>query len=298
MKTKKFKVTTKVVANFTPSDDAYTEIVTCGHVTEIKTLEHYRSSNLTRYKHYSKDYYIDTVTGEVHEYEHKEKAGKARSMNKSFEKLCRLINNNFSSDINKLHVVLTYAEKMDDFDRASLDFKRFWEKLYYRNPDLEYIRIIEPQHTGTWHIHVLIKSQWYDNLVLPQSELTELWGHGNVWVSKIKDNDNIGAYFMAFLKNVDVFEKDSEAPTDRKCIVKGARLHFYPQNKKFYSYSKGIKKPVRTRTTFGEAKKMLNLNDSVFEQAKEIILTDEETGKEFVVNTTLRIQLNSKRKKS
>ncbi len=293
-----YSVTTKVVTNFTPSDDASTEIVYCGNVTEIKVLAKNPSNNISRFKRVSKSEYYDTQTGEVYEYKNKgDSSEKLRNLNKSFEKLRCLINNNFKADINELHIVLTYAEKMEDFDKASKDFKRFWEKLYYHNPDLEFIRVIEPQHTGSWHIHVLLKSQWYGNLVLPQDELTEMWGHGFVWVSKIKDNDNVGAYFSACLKNVDVFEKDSEKSSERKCIVKGARLQFYPQNKKFYSYSKGIKKPVHIRTTYNKAKKMVNFDDCVFKTATEIILTVEGTDEQIHANTVLRIQLNSKRKK-
>lgn len=292
------KVTTRIITNYSPSDDAITEIVHCGNVTEIKVLERNPLNNLGKCKRKSKDLYVNTETGEVLEYKHNEKSGNKRNMNKAFEKLRYLINNNFKSDINELHVILTYAEKMDDFDKASKDFKRFWEKVNYKYPDLEYIRIIEPQHTGTWHIHVLIKTAKKGYFTLPKDELEQLWGHGYVWISKIKNNDNVGAYFSACLKDVDVFEKDSENPNDTKCIVKGARLRFYPHNKRFYSYSKGIKKPLTIRTTYGEAKKNYDLEDCVYKKAQEIVLKpDDESEKEKVVNRVLRLQLNSKRKK-
>ena len=290
------KVTTRIVTNYTPSDDAVTEIVYCGNVTELKTIDKI-STQIKRYKRISKTEYVDTKTGEVHEYKNNTSPNKRRNLNKAFEKLRYLINNNFNSDINELHVILTYGEKMDDFDKVSKDFKRFWEKVNYKYPDLEYIRIIEPQHTGTCHIHVLIKTKKKGYLTLPKDELEQLWGHGYVWISKIKNNDNIGAYFSACLKDVDVFEKDSEKPNETKCIVKGARLHFYPQNKRFYSYSKGIKKPVIIRTTYGEAKKNYNLEDCVYKKAQEIVLKPDDENEEKVINHVLRLQLNSKRKK-
>lgn len=295
MKTNK-KVTTRTVTNYSPLDNAITEIVHCGNVTEIKVLER-RLSQISYYKRISKTEYVDTQTGEVYEYKNNTSPNKRRNLNKAFEKLRYLINNNFNSDINELHVILTYGEKMDDFDKVSKDFKRFWEKVNYKYPDLEYIRIIEPQHTGTWHIHVLIKTKKKGYLTLPKDELEQLWGHGYVWISKIKNNDNIGAYFSACLKDVDVFEKDSEKPNETKCIVKGARLHFYPQNKRFYSYSKGIKKPVIIRTTYGEAKKNYNLEDCVYKKAQEIVLKPDDENEEKVINHVLRLQLNSKRKK-
>lgn len=218
MKTNK-KVTTRTVTNYSPLDNAITEIVHCGNVTEIKVLER-RLSQISYYKRISKTEYVDTQTGEVYEYKNNTSPNKRRNLNKAFEKLRYLINNNFNSDINELHVILTYGEKMDDFDKVSKDFKRFWEKVNYKYPDLEYIRIIEPQHTGTWHIYVLIKTKKKGYLTLPKDELEQLWGHGYVWISKIKNNDNIGAYFSACLKDVDVFEKDSEKPNETKCIVK------------------------------------------------------------------------------
>ena len=66
---------------------------------------------------------------------------------------------------------------MTDFDKASKDFKRFWEKLHYHYPDLEFIRIIEPQHTGSWHIHALLKSNNYENLSISHEQIEKLWGH-------------------------------------------------------------------------------------------------------------------------
>jgi hypothetical protein len=294
---KRKKVTTRIVTNYTPSDDAITEIVYCGNITELKTLEK-RSTRISRYKHISKTEYYDTKTGEVRKHHINANQNKKRNLNKSFENLLYLINNNFQSNINELHVILTYSEKMDDFDKASRDFKTFWEKLNYNYSDLDYIRIIEPQHTGTWHIHVLIKSKNKGYLSIPKEKLEKFWGNGYAWVDKIKNNDNIGAYFMAHLKNIDVFEKESEKPNDTKCIVKGARLHFYPQGKRFYSYSKGIKKPVTIRTTYGKAKEKFNFDDAVFNRTYEVVLQhDDENKEERIVNHVTRSQFNSERKK-
>ena len=113
------KVTTRIVTNYTPSDDAVTEIVYCGNVTELKTIDKI-STQIKRYKRISKTEYVDTKTGEVHEYKNNTSPNKRRNLNKAFEKLRYLINNNFNSDINELHVILTYGEKMDDFDKGQL----------------------------------------------------------------------------------------------------------------------------------------------------------------------------------
>ena len=186
-------------------------------------------------------------------------------------------------------------EKMEDIDKVSKDFKRFWEKLHYHYPDLEFIRILEPQHTGTWHIHVLLKTNCYQKLEIPKQVVETLWGHGFVRVVKIRDNDNIGAYFSAHQKDVNAFDAESEEQTDRKCIIKGARLQFYPPNKRIYSCSKGIEKPKKIRTTFSEALQLVDVEHLVFSSSMEITVTDTETGSETIVNQIGRFQFNSKR---
>ena len=133
-------------------------------------------NNLHYIKRINQNEYYDTRTGEVKEYQHKKQTHSRRNMNRSFERLRQLINANFTADINERHITLTYAEKMTDFDKASKDFKRFWEKLHYHYTNLEFIRIIEPQHTGSWHIHVLLKTKKYGNLSISFEEIETLWG--------------------------------------------------------------------------------------------------------------------------
>ena len=138
---KNFKVTAKAINNFTPDDNAITDVCISGNVIELRVTER-RYNNLQHIQRVNRDEYVDTRTGEVKQYRHEEKNRK-RNLNRSFEKLRQLINTNFTGTINELHVTLTYAEKMTDFDKASKDFKRFWEKLRYHYFDLDFIRIIE-----------------------------------------------------------------------------------------------------------------------------------------------------------
>ena len=295
MKDNSSKIFVRKVNNYKPDDSAYTVVEICGHIKEVRVLEKI-SRNISRYKRKSKDFFVDIETGEVHECKHNS-SNNERKMKIAFGKLRKLINANFSACINERHVVLTYAKMNDDFDKASKDFKRFWEKLYYHYSDLEYIRVIEPQHTGSWHIHVLLKSNEYRNLFIDVSEIEKMWGHGFVKIKKIKDNDNVGAYFSAHFEDIDVFEKNTDVSNERKCIVKGERLKFYPPNKKFYTYSKGIKKPVRICTTYGEAKEMLNFEECVYNASDEIVKKDIDSGFEKIVNHRATMQFNSKRKK-
>lgn len=288
-----FKVTAKAINNFTPDDNAITHVCISGNVTELRAMD--RSyNNLRHIKRINQNEYYDTRTGEVKEYQHREQ-NRTRNMNRSFERLRQLINTNFTGEINERHITLTYAERMTDFDKASMDFKRFWEKLHYHYPDLEFIRIIEPQQTGSWHIHTLLKSKNYRNLSIPLEQLETLWGHGFIRKTTTLGCDNVGAYFTALLKNLDVFEDDTKEEADRQYIVKNARLRFYPPNKRFYGYSKGIVQPTRFKTTYKEALKFVNERNLTYSSATEIILTYENPEENVTVNRIARYQFNKKR---
>jgi len=290
---KNFKVTAKAINNFTPDDNAITHVCISGNVTELRAMD--RSyNNLRHIKRINQNEYYDTRTGEVKEYQRREQK-RNRNMNRSFERLRQLINTNFTGEINERHITLTYAEKMTDFDKASKDFKRFWEKLHYHYPDLEFIRIIEPQHTGSWHIHALLKSNNYRNLSIPLEQIETLWGNGFVRKTLTLGCDNVGAYFTALLKNLDVFENDTKETNDKQYIIKNARLQFYPPNKRFYGYSKGIIQPTRFKTTYKKALKYVNEKDLTYSSASEIILTYDNLDENVTVNKIARYQFNKKR---
>ena len=290
---KDFKINSKAINNFTPDDNAITYVCKSGNITELRAMD--RSPNNLRYiKRINRNEYCDTRTGEVKEYKHREQK-RIRNMNRSFEKLRQLINTNFTGEINERHITLTYAEKVTDFDKASLDFKRFWEKLHYHYPDLEFIRIIEPQQTGSWHIHALLKSKNFRNLSIPLEQLETLWGHGFVRKTTTLGCDNVGAYFTALLKNLDVFEDDTKDVTDKQYIVKNARLRFYPPNKRFYGYSKGIVQPTRFKTNYKDALRFVDEKNLTYSSATEIILTYDNPEENVTVNRITRYQFNKKR---
>ena len=290
---KNFKVTAKAIDNFTPADNAPTHVCISGNVIELRVIE--RSYNNLQYiQRINRDEYYDTRMGEIKEYQHR-KQKRSRNMNHSFERLRQLINTNFTGEINERHITLTYAEKMTDYDKASMDFKRFWEKIHYHYPDLEFIRIIEPQQTGSWHIHVLLKSKKYGNLSIPLEQIETLWGHGFVRKTTTLGCDNVGAYFTALLKNLDVFEDDTKESMDRKNIVKNARLQFYPPNKRFYGYSKGIIQPTRFKTTYKDVLRFVDEKNLTYACATEINLTYENPEENVTVNRIGRYQFNKKR---
>ena len=162
----------------------------------------------------------------------------------------RLIGANFHGGSNELWVTLTYSILMTDTAVVYRDFKVFMQRV--RNQTwggkLEYLAVLEPQASGSWHMHVLFKRIDKKVLYVANHEMEKLWKHGFTSTKRLKQTDNVAAYLMAYLTNlaVDSDNKSSE-PKHQKKIAKGARLYLYPAHTRLYRCSRGIKKPTVKR---------------------------------------------------
>ena len=90
--------------------------------------------------------------------------------------------------------------------------------------------VIEPQASGSLHAHLLLKTPDKSKLVIPNDIVAEKWGQGFTKTKRLSDSDNVSAYLMAYLTNVDLdnLEGDFTKTGDRpKKIVKGGRLALY-----------------------------------------------------------------------
>lgn len=183
------------------------------------------------------------------------------SLYRTFAKAREVINSNITDCSKVLWVTLTYAENMTDPDILYVDFKVFFEKFrkYCKDNHLErpeYVSMCEPQGRGAWHIHLLILFSSAAPFI-PHQYLSDLWGHGFVFIKKLNNVDNVGAYLTAYLgdmeltgdplpdqviKEVDVLN-DSGVKVKKK-YIKGARLDLYPAGFHMLRYSRGCKKPV------------------------------------------------------
>lgn len=184
-----------------------------------------------------KKHYMVCSTKEVKEYKENDKKGN-KSLYSTMKKIRELIRCNFNGSKNEVFLTLTYKENMQDRKKLYNDFKKFYQKLKrkFKEHKFEYIIIAEPQERGAWHLHILLKAVNQKKLYLQQNMLLKMWGHGGVYIERIKDNvDDLGTYFGAYF--TDLIDEDSKK---RK---KGARLHLYPKYFKFYRTSRGIKKP-------------------------------------------------------
>lgn len=212
-------------------------------------------------------------TGEVFNMQESEnRSENLNSMGQTFKKLRYLINNNFIGGDNELHVTLTYrhidGQPMTDSKKLYKDFEKFRKKLSYKfkgTAKVEYINVVEPQASGAWHCHCLLRFDGIDKIYIPNEELEKMWSHGFTKIKALSKVDNIGAYLSAYLSDVEVTDTDlvgenvviREVDGESKKFLKGGRLHFYDSGMNLYRSSRGIKEPVRENLKFKDIKKIV-----------------------------------------
>lgn len=241
-------------------------------------------------KKLDKEHYLVLATGEVKEYQLSDKK-QVESLRKTFAYLRRLINTNFSGRNNELFLTLTYAQNMQDAEKLYIDFKNFFKRLRYHDKrEFAYIAIAEPQGRGAWHLHVLLKAMDGQYLYMDNRVMSDLWGHGWTETKRLEaNNDNLGAYFVAYFTNTEEGHPGLIADTKKaKQYKKGGRLKYYPKDFKFFRTSRNIKRPVVEDVTYSEV--IAEYGEAVFTQAFELVEDDE------VKNLIVKQQFNKKRK--
>jgi hypothetical protein len=244
----------------------------------------------------NKDEYLVIHSGEVRNFKHND--GKvADHLRKVFKNLQHLIKTNFDSDENEhnaLFITLTYAENMQDSDKLYDDFNKFIKRLKYEysSHDLQYIAVAEPQARGAWHMHVLLKSD-KPVLFIDNKKLSHIWGHGRTDVERIKGKDP-GKYFAAYFTNLEAdakgLETDPAFATDAqgKKYKKGARLGFYPKGMNFYRCSRGISRPSKELSLYGDVSheygRPISVKSMEVQEHRGLEVSEERTGYK-VVNT-------------
>lgn len=254
------------------------------------------------------DHYVYTAgpkEGEICEYNHAEtKLDSAQSVRRTLAHIRALINTNVTVPQNVRWVTLTYAENMTNVERLYRDFQKFWKRFVYWNDKQgfekpEYISVVEPQGRGAWHVHAFFiwphAAPYIDN----DAVMRKLWGHGWTKTKAVKNCDNIGAYFSAYLADMELDEVEGLSDTERvtalksvcdllerettdengervkKRILKGARLALYPPNMQIVRRSKGILNPSVEKTTYGKAKEKVSTAILTFSRAYEVVEVSE-----------------------
>ena len=144
--------------------------------------------------------------------------------------------------------------------------------------------------------------------------MEKLWGHGFTKTKAVKDTDNAGAYFTAYLADIPLDEVEKLDPGNRQIIlaeaqkflkknsrtktgsskkkkfIKGGRLALYPPGMNIIRHSKGIAKPLVEWMPYEIAEKKATAATVTFERS--YIVADEHG----VVNTISKAYYNTKRR--
>lgn len=203
----------------------------------------------------NKNEYVVLKTGEIKTYKEQNNNKMNKSLKRTFNDLRCLIRTNFTEKSqNQLFITLTYEENMQDEKRLYTDFEKFIKRLKYRykEHELNYIVVAEPQGRGAWHMHVMLKSN-KPVLYIDNKEMEKLWGFGFTDTERLRSND-VGSYYVAYFTDL-IDESDGDMDHDKdksKMRQKGERLKFYPKNFKFYRCSRGIEKPLVEMREYGD----------------------------------------------
>lgn len=278
------------IPSFSCRDWNTVKVTEMGNVTEVLYMAF--KNDIPRILKLDKDHYVvvgpdGNICGEVKEFNHfANRADSANSLRQTFRKLRNLINAN-CADVDRVRfVTLTYAQPdgqpmrdtqrlYHDFDLMRKRLARWCKKSGVVTP--EYINVVEPQASGSWHCHVLYI--WPDKApYLPNELVAKMWGQGFVTVRALRDKlgracDNVGAYLTAYLGDLaidealsvnmditqfEVKEIDIEEGGKSKYYLKGARLYLYPPGMQIYRCSRGVSRPVENFDTWGNAKEKVS----------------------------------------
>lgn len=200
--------------------------------------------------------YVNLETGEIHEMDtsNQTRLDNLKSTKQTMKKLRRLVAHNFTGGDNQLWITLTYREHITNPQEVYRDFKSFIRRIRTNFGQVEYIAVIEPQASGRWHLHVLMKNE--TTLSIPNNVLSALWKQGFTKTKRLKRADKVGNYLIAYLSNLEISDDNS----DKKAIIKGARLYMYPKGIRIYRASRGITKPIEITIAKGEIMKNFKIN--------------------------------------
>lgn len=304
-------ITVNKLSSVQEKNSSKRKVVTMGNIIEVTYTS--RKNHKQTVQMVDKDHYVTLSDGVMHECEHHgTRAENKIGMYKTLAKIRAIINTNVTDPANVRWITLTYKENMTDTKRLYIDFvnfnKRFnyfCEKNEYGKP--EYIVVCEPQGRGAWHIHMFYI--WQNQApFIPNSTLAELWRQGFVKIKKLNECDNIGAYFSAYLGDIEIEKTavNEKASNVKKCTVldddgklkekyflKGGRLNMYPANFNILRYSRGIKQPLIEELAEEKVEKKVLGATKTFEAWYQII----DNTKNINI-TVCKEQYNTKRKKT
>ncbi len=247
-----------------------------GNLIDVFDQSRYNTSK--KIQKIDKDHYVDLQTGEIKLFNHlSTRSEQIISLFRTFGKIRELVNTNCNVPQNCWWLTLTYSwvenpetgkkEPVRDIVKIRRDYQLFWQKFCQNRGNFckksglekpEYISVLEPQESGSWHFHVLVI---WKNHVAPKVDenvkktIEKLWGNGFIELKNLDGNvDNLGSYLSCYLSDVAVRSVDEKTGKESKKIIKNKRLDYYPIGVNIFRCSRGILQPLEDFLPFEDIK--------------------------------------------
>ncbi len=255
------------------------KVYRCGeHVEVIQTAVDPKPPNVRRF---DATHFINCDTGELFVARRSDsRCESPENVMKTVVRLRRIINANVCPKRGDMMITLTYDPKlcggpMRDAERVMDDFERFRARLVALYGRFEYVAVIEPQQSGSWHLHVLVLSGLFPVPDLRRDRkawyrlnhsIGLLWAQGFAHVRSLRDCSNVGLYLSSYLIN--------------DGTKKRARLHYYPRGIRIYRCSRGIIRPEPQTMTAADALAQLAAAESALLHQQQTII-ERDDGKQL-----------------
>lgn len=244
------------------ADDCKASLVKYGDMAEVTAYFNRSDGNgLKNIKRLPGNRFLRKDTGEIFEgKKNQQRTESVQNLNKSIQMIKKLILNNFQDDVGQF-ITLTYSYAMKDYDKAKMDIEPVFDVFRYRK--LDYLWVIEPKDSGSWHYHILVKPKGNTNFELTEKHLKKAWSYGSIHIEPIEQIEGLALY----LGHSTVDDKGYDSVCDDEqgifmlCTNKKytkRRRAYYPSGARIYGKSKGIKKPTKENMSYGEAIKAVD----------------------------------------
>lgn len=260
-----------------------------GNITELQynSCANRRATNIK----VDKNHYLNIDTGELLKYQTKSenRQQSVNSMRKTLKRISELVLT-YVTDVKKVRwVTLTYRENMTDPKQLYNDFRKFHQRFqrYCKKNDYQkysYICIAEPQGRGAFHLHIFFIWKTIAPFI-PNDEFSKIWGHGFTKIQALKNTDNIAAYLMSYLSDIEIPEenklffdkttlKETVVDGKKKYFIKGARLHMYPANFNIVRHSSDLKYPIKKHMSYAQAMNLVKNKNLTYQTAFSLTSED------------------------
>lgn len=188
---------------------SYVKVVSSGHIIEIYEYAFPPKPKIQREKDDFNPFNYDDT--ELHIKVDRVNERRLQTTRDARNTAKRIALNNFGE--NDAFVTLTFAENMQDLNKADDEFKKFIKrfKYHYELDDLKYIAVRELQQRGAIHYHMLMdfkKPSWVENkqqLQQLERDFADVWKNGFVDIEFMNHVDNVGAYIIKYMtKNISI----------------------------------------------------------------------------------------------